>query len=209
MLESILTNSPSAWTSKRQEESCLLDSDLNNNRSGPFEWKPHKQQGSAAGKRCAGRTPFAGLRNSICSVSTKNYTCYTFLRAAYLYSAVLSAASLLHVHKQVEHFWHYSAHSETKKTKQKPKPKPKLLTWKVLWKLYFEVLVKCVCNSLNLQWIFRPGYLLSAVQASGVALWPQKINPGKELRSLFWEGIAIPSQAMLQTERELLDTQPT
>lgn len=55
-------NSPSTWTSKRRE-AWPPHSDLNNNTTVPFEWKPHKQKGSVEDKICAGEIPCAGHSN--------------------------------------------------------------------------------------------------------------------------------------------------
>lgn len=199
VLEPTLANSPSTWTSKGQEESCLPNRDLNNNRSVPFEWKPHKQEGSIAGKRCAGRTPFAGPSNKLCLFCEYLKLCYIFLNAVYWHLSyfVCSLVGTFYMPTKMLSIsdTFLSIVKTTNQPSQTTQPKSKQhLCWfeKILWKFWVESLVKCVHSSLNLQQIFCLEYLLSAWRASGVGLWAQKINPGQEF-SLGRHCYSIPS----------------
>lgn len=78
------------------------------------------------------------------------------------------------------------------------KNKPPPSTWEILWEVCLKLLVKCVCGSLNLQWISCLVHPLSAVRAREVALWAQRNKRGQQL-SLGRHFYSLPSDA---TSRE-------
>lgn len=195
MLESPLTNSPSTWTSKRGEKPCPPDSDLNNNRSVPFEWKPNKQEGSVDGRRWAGRTPFAGPSNKFHLFCEFPEHCYVFPSAAHWHLSYFVCSLVGALYMSTNKLRIFDASVPIVKTKPSP------LTWKILRKVCLELLVKCVSNSLNLQRISvcceskRSGTLSSKNQT-----WAG-VKPGKAF-------LLLPKQCHKQEENSWTQRQP-
>lgn len=180
---------------QREERSPVPDSDLNNNRSVHFEWKPNKQEGSVDGRRCAGRTPFAGPSNKLHLFCEFPERCYVFPSATHWHLSYFVCSLVGALYMSTNKLRIFDASVPIVKTKPSP------LTWKILRKVCLELLVKCVSNSLNLQWIsVCCGSKRSGTSSSKKQTWAG-VKPGKAF-------LLLPKRCHKQEESSWTQRQP-
>lgn len=138
-----VANTPNIWTWKRPEELCLPDSDLNSERYVPFERIAHEQEGRKVCRQdiiCSSQQQMDlfGKHPELCYVSP-GATCW------HLSWSVGRPVGALHTWMNELSTSNTSLPIAKNKTSQ--------LTWKMSQKVCLKLLVKHVCDSLNLQWI--------------------------------------------------------